>query len=211
MLIKALKSIKKAICLWFAAGVMVLSFSTVRATTVSPPTFEEMTDRAELIFVGKVVGSRSEWGTAGGRRVIVTLVEFEKEEVLKGEARPFVTLKFLGGTVGDTTLEIAGTPTFKAGDRELLFVTGNGVQFSPLVAVFHGRFGVRKDAASGREILLRHNGRALRDVAEIGMGPGEEFAPKRAKVVILASAETVSLEDFKARIDRRVADGAGRK
>ena len=40
-----------------------LLISPASATTVIPPTFEEMADRAELVFVGKAVGSRAEWRT----------------------------------------------------------------------------------------------------------------------------------------------------
>jgi len=46
-----------------AAGIVCviagLFLSTAKATTVIPPTFEEMADRADLVFVGKVVGSRA--------------------------------------------------------------------------------------------------------------------------------------------------------
>ena len=203
-----MKKSAKALSLWFAVGVTGLFFATANATTVIPPTFEEMTDRAELIFVGKVVSSRAEWRTVGTNRVIFTLVEFERQEVLKGEAGVSVTLQFLGGTVGDVTLEIAGVPKFNAGDREFLFVEGNGVQFCPLVGVFHGKFGVRRDEKTGRDILVMHNGKPLRDVAEIGTGEGAEFGPKRAELSIPANAEPLSVADFKSKIYDRLANRA---
>ena len=65
-----MKKSAKALRLWFAVGVAGLFLTTAKATTVIPPTFEEMTDRAELVFVGKVVGSRAEWRTVGTNRVI---------------------------------------------------------------------------------------------------------------------------------------------
>src|SRR5881394_574761 len=201
-----MKKSEKALRLWFVVGVVGLCCcATASATTVIPPTFEEMTDRAELIFLGKVVSSHVEMRTVGTNRVIFTLVEFEKQEVLKGEAGVSVTLQFLGGTVGDVTLEIASVPKFKPGDREFLFVEGNRVQFCPLVGVFHGKFGVRKDEKSGRDILVMHNGKALRDVAEIGAGVGAEFGPKRAKLSIQANAEPLSVDDFKSKIHDRLA------
>jgi hypothetical protein len=201
----------KALRTWFAVGVAGLFLTTANATTVIPPTFEEMTDRAELVFVGKVVSSRAEWRTVGTNRVIFTLVEFERQEVLKGEAGVSVTLQFLGGTVGDLTLEIAGVPKFNAGDREFLFVEGNGVQFCPLVGVFHGKFGVRKDEKTGRDILVMHNGKTLRDVAEIGTGEGAEFGAKRAELSIPANAEPLSVDDFKSKIHDRLATHARQK
>ena len=207
--IETMKKSEKAFRLWLVVGVIGLCCcATASATTVIPPTFEEMTDRAELIFVGKVVGSRAEMRTVGTNRVIFTLVEFERQEVLKGEAGRSITLQFLGGTVGDVTLEIAGVPKFNLGDREFLFVERNEVQFCPLVGVFHGKFGVRKDEKSGRDILVRHNGKALRDVAEIGVGVGAEFGPKRAKLSTSANAEPLSVADFKSKIRDRLASRA---
>jgi hypothetical protein len=187
------------------SAVVWLFLAAARATTVIPPTFEEMADRAELVFVGKVVGSHSEWHPAGTRQVIFTLVEFEIQEVLKGNAGKTVTLQFLGGTVGDVTLEVAAVPRFNVGDRVLLFVEGNGVHFCPLVGVFHGKFGLRRDEKTGRDIVLMHDGKPLRDVAEIGTGEGVEFAPKRAKPSIPANAEPLSVDDFKERIRSHLA------
>src|SRR6266480_4821591 len=162
-----------------AAGIVCviagLFLSTAKATTVIAPTFEEMADRVDLVFVGKVVGSRAEWRSVGTDRVIFTLVEFETAEVLKGNAGVTVTLQFLGGTVGGGTLEVADVPRFNPGERVVLFVEGNGVQFCPIVGVFHGKLGLRKDDKNGRDIVLMHDGKPLRDVAEIGAGKGAEF------------------------------------
>src|SRR5216117_759967 len=119
-----------------ACAAALLLSCAVRATTVIPPTFEEMADRAELVFAGRALVSRAEWRTVGTKRLIFTLVEFETEEVLKGNARKSVTLQFLGGTIGDATLKITGVPRFNAGDRVILFVEKNGLQFCPVVGVF---------------------------------------------------------------------------
>src|SRR6266536_5295009 len=85
------------------SGLLVLT--RANATTVVPPTFEEMAERAELIFVGKVVGSQAEWQVAGTNKAIFTLIEFHTEEILKGTAAGSVRLRLLGGTVGGVTLE----------------------------------------------------------------------------------------------------------
>ena len=185
------------------SGLLVLT--RANATTVVPPTFEEMTDSADLVFVGKVVGSQAEWRVAGTNQAIFTLVDFHTEEILKGTAAASVRLRFLGGTVGGVTLEVVAVPQFEAGDRVLLFVEGNGVQFCPLVGVYHGKFGVRKDNKSSRDIVFMHDGKPLRDVAEIGAGEGAQFGLKRAKLSIPAEREPMALDDFKARIRSQLA------
>ena len=188
----------------------LLALTRANATTVVPPTFEELADRADLVFVGKVVGSQAEWRVAGTNQAIFTLVEFHSEEILKGTAAASVSIRFLGGTMGGVTLEVVAVPQFKAGDRVLLFVEGNGVQFCPLVGVYHGKFVVRKDEKSSRDFVFMHDGKPLRDVAEIGAGEGAQFGPKRAKLSIPAEREPMSLDEFKARILLYLAKNAVR-
>ncbi len=188
------------------SGLLVLT--RTNATTVVSPTFEEMTDRADLVFVGKVVELKAEWQVAGTNQAIFTLVEFHTEEILKGTAPASISLRFLGGKVGGMTLEVVAVPKFEAGDRVLLFVEGNGVQFCPLVGVYHGKFGVRKDDKSSRDIVFMHDGKPLRDVAEIGAGEGAQFGSNRARLSIPAEREPMSLDDFKARIRSHLAKKA---
>jgi hypothetical protein len=187
-----------------------LSFTCATATTIISPTFEELADRADLVFVGKVAGSRAEWRSSGTKRVILSLIEFELEEVLKGSAGTSVTLQFLGGTVGDVTLEVASVPRFNPGERVLLFVEGNGIQFCPLVGVCHGKFGLRKEEKSGRDIVLLHDGKPLRDVAEIGAGEDAKFGPNRARSSSPGDQERMSLDAFKRRIRSHLASKAAR-
>ena len=122
-----------------------------------------------------------------------------------------ITLQFLGGTVGGVTLEIDGVPKFSAGDRVLLFVEGNGVQFCPLVGVFHGKFGVRKDQKTGRDTVVMHDGKPLRDTAEIGTGEGVEFALKRVKPFIPADREPMSVDDLKSKVREHLRERAAQK
>ena len=200
----------RTVLIWaiFVSELLILLRSN--ATTVVPPTFEEMAERADLVFVGKVVGSKAEWRAAGTSQAIFTFVEFHPEETLKGTAAESVTLRFLGGTVNGVTLEVVSVPQFKAGDRVLLFVEGNGVQFCPLVGVYHGKFGVRKDAKNNRDVVFMHDGRPLRDLAEIGAGEGARFGSGQAGLSIAAEREPMSIDDFKAHIRSHLAKKAAR-
>ena len=188
-----------------------LLVENANATTVVPPTFQEMADRADLVFVGQAIGSRTEWRTIGPDRVIFTIVEFESKEVLKGNAGKSVTLQFLGGTVGDVTLEVAGVPKFERGDRVILFVEQNGVQFCPLVGVFHGKFGLQEDKKTGRDTVIMHDGKPLRDIDEIGNGEGAEFGPKRAQVAVPSNRPPMSADDFKFKLKAHLSKGTPQK
>ena len=108
-------------------------------------------------------------------------------------------------------MEVSGVPKFNPGERVILFVEKNGIQFCPLVGVFHGKFGLRRDEKTGRDNVLMHDGQPLRDVAEIGAGEGAEFGPKRAKLFIPAVREPLSADDFKTKVREHLSKRAVQK
>jgi hypothetical protein len=167
-----------------------------QATSVIAPRFETLVDRAELIFAGQVTGQRSEWKNHNGQRSIVTLVTFAVRQVHKGHAESAITLQFLGGTVGDVTLEVADIPKFRPGERVVLFIEDNGLAASPVIGFFHGKFSLRQDE-SGRESVFTHNNDPLTDVAELG----------RAKRLPVSqeSRRALSHEEFSAAIGKRLS------
>mgnify|MGYP001609795438 CR=1 FL=1 len=128
---------------------------TLRATTVIPPSFPELVEKAEAIYRGRVTAVESRHvDRPDGSRVIKTFVTVAIDKVLKGAAQNAITLELLGGRVGDDSLIITGMPKFTVGAEEFVFVQRNGVQFCPLVAVMHGRYRVLHDAAQGRDYMM---------------------------------------------------------
>lgn len=143
-----------------------LSASALFATTVIPPTFDELVGRAELIFQGSVTNVRAEWAGEGAQRHIQTYVTFRVEDSIKGKPGNSYTISMLGGTVAGQTMQVTDAPSFKLGDRDILFVEHNGEQFIPLVGIMHGRYRIQQSA--GREIVASNDGRPLTDVASVG-------------------------------------------
>src|SRR5690242_8243736 len=86
------------------------------ATTVIAPTFDELVVESQEIFVGRVVSRESRWVEARDGRMIVTLVTFAIDDSLKGGLQTQTSLEFLGGTVGDTTMNVGEMPQFNVGD-----------------------------------------------------------------------------------------------
>jgi hypothetical protein len=170
-----------------------LASASVRATTVIPPTFDQLVSDAELIFEGTVTAARSEWTGQGTERVVVTYVTFKIEDVIKGAPGGSYTIRMLGGTVDGETFEVAEAPRFKAGDRDILFVEHNGNQFIPLVGIMHGRFHVQTDRA-GHEIVAKDDGAALANVSKLGQDE---------KAAITGPA--LSAADFKSAIRQKLA------
>ena len=145
-----------------------IALSRASATTVIPPTFDQLVHQAEFIFQGTVTNSQSAFVGEGAQRHIETYVTFQVDENVKGEAGSSYTIRMLGGTVGNETLEITDVPKFKVGDRDILFVEHNNEQFVPLVGIGYGRFHVQRDEQTGRDVLLTDEGEAVRDLAQLG-------------------------------------------
>src|SRR5437016_6614662 len=156
------------------AGILAIGCSAL-ATTVIPPSFDELVSRAEVIFEGTVTDVRSQWVGEGGQRHINSYVTFKVEDAIKGKPGAQITLQMLGGTVGSETMEVTDAPKFNVGDRDILFVENNGTQFVPLVGIMHGRFRVKKDEA-GRDAVFTNEGSPFSDVTQLGKSEGAATA-----------------------------------
>jgi hypothetical protein len=180
----------RSLLLMLCAG---LALASARATTVIPPTFDQLVGDAELIFQGTVTNARSQWIGEGTARHIVTYVTFSIEDAIKGAPGGSYTIRMLGGTVDGETIEVSDTPKFKVGDRDILFVEHNGNQFVPFVGIMHGRFHIQTDAG-GREIVTKDNGASLANVDKLGTD--EEAA---------VAGPALSTADFKSAIRQRLS------
>ncbi|MGZ5020898.1 MAG: hypothetical protein ACXWAV_10760 [Chthoniobacterales bacterium] len=185
------------------AACAVLAFCSARATTVIPPTFDELVARAEIILQGTVTDVQSQWTGEGAERHIVTYVTLKVEEALKGDPGASYTVRMLGGTVDGTTMEVTDTPKFKVGDRDILFVEHNGTQFVPLVGIMHGRFRVKADAERGTDVVMKNNGAAVTDLAQLGK---EDFLNDHANTPQNRGAASLDASSFKSAIRAKLAE-----
>jgi hypothetical protein len=159
---------KKTSYFLLLAGLTV-SVRTAQATTVIPPTFDELVAQAEVIFQGDVTDVKSQWVGEGAQRHIVSYVTFKVEDALKGTPGQSYTIRMLGGTVDGETMGVSDAPKFKVGDKDILFVQNNGSQFVPLVGIMHGRFHVKRDQA-GQEVVSSNEDEPVKNVARLGRG-----------------------------------------
>ena len=181
----------------FLLALTAIALARVSATSVIPPTFEQLVGQAEFIFQGTVTDVRSVWEGEGAQRHIDTYITFQVQDNVKGNAGASYTIRVLGGTVGDETMEVTDTPKFKVGDTDILFVEHNNEQFVPLVGINHGRFHVQRDDETGRDIVVNGEGAALRDLSKLGRQ--EES---------VSAAEGISPTDFKSAIKQQLTDAS---
>jgi hypothetical protein len=180
------------------AGLLAGAVS-VTATTVIPPTFEQLVDQAQEIFQGTVTDVKAQWIGEGNDRHIVSYITFEVKDALKGVSDKTFTMRAFGGTVDGETMFIGDGPKFAVGDEDIVFVENNGSQVVPLVGLMHGRFHVRKDQ-TGRAIVTTNDDRPLRSVSRLG----REDATTGSEAVMTPEA-------FKAAIQTRMQSGESNK
>ena len=153
--------------LTLAAG-LLLGGTGAFATTVEPPTFDELVNQSDFVVraVVKSVVAESRL-TPAGTRTIFSKVELEVKEVVAGRAPAIVVLDVLGGTLDGRQLAIEGAPTFTPGDDGIFFVQGNTKQIFPLVRMMFGLYPVMKDGRTGQEYMIRSDGEPLVDVKQV--------------------------------------------
>lgn len=126
-------------------------------------------------------------GTEGGR-MLFTWVTMEVEEEIAGQAGARISFKVAGGSDDKMNVVVHGMPTFKLGERYIVFLRHNFDQAGdPFAGVNQGFFRVAFDEERGRDILLDAEGdlviaieqdRIIRRFnPERAAGPAPQFAP----------------------------------
>jgi hypothetical protein len=178
----------------YALALCLTTVSTAYAMVVARPTLDELVDEASSVFIGEVVDVRTQAVASRAEPTIVTEVVFSVDRVLKGAPRVQARLEFLGGATGDHRIEVAGVPTFRVGDRDVLFVERETGRVSALVGVAHGRFRLMRDPRSRDELVAFHDFRPVTDIATIGARPSRSRAGR-----------PITLRQFESAVRERVA------
>jgi hypothetical protein len=130
-------------------------------------TFAQLVKTAPRIFVGNVVAVESFRADWRGNARIRTRVTFSVDETLRGSGVVTV-LEFLGGTVGDLTLDVAHVPQFSVGERYVVFAHDGDRWVNPVVGFTQGLLRVSRDARDGTARVLTDGRAPLASVAAIG-------------------------------------------
>jgi len=137
------------------ATVVVLSLialsAPISATQIRQINLEEMTARADRIVVAVCESVEADTQAGVGA---VTRVTLRVDRVLKGEARPRITLKLFGdGSSPDGRVRIVGMPRFQEGEELLLFLyPESAAGFTSPVGFGQGKFVKQRDR-EGRAVL----------------------------------------------------------
>lgn len=114
-------TLKQALCLAGATGLLLLPAPNVIASSTLPLTTEGQVAVSAAVFRGTVVGIESHRSSADGQ--IYTRTSFRVLETLKGVFPVIVAVESPGGTVGEESLFNGWSPFLKRGGECVIFST----------------------------------------------------------------------------------------
>lgn len=168
---------------------LILTAVPAWATVVVPVPDEALAESAVAIVTGQVTVIESHWDPQAGQ--IVTHVTISLDDVLKGDlAMAEVTLKQIGGTIGDLHSWVLGSPEFVLGEKVFVFLDQNRDGTLRVAHLYQGKFSILADALTGEEYAYRETPLDVHVLPRLGAtGP---VLPHRSDLHVL--------RDFKERI-----------
>jgi hypothetical protein len=119
------------------AALSLLSFtsSALADNEGLAPHWLRLASAADVIVLGECAAER------GGRNdgLITTTIEFRAHRFYKGELEPTLTIKVLGGSLGDESMSASHGASLAAGEQVLLFLKRS--EFGPYYVVAGGEAG----------------------------------------------------------------------
>ncbi|HEX6898120.1 MAG TPA: hypothetical protein VF789_00330 [Thermoanaerobaculia bacterium] len=176
-------------------GLVLLAVAVVAPAAAS--TFvaldqRELVAQSDAVVQGRILKVSSFWSPSG--RVILTEVMVQVEEKILGEAPGVVILRTAGGTVGGYTVEAHGFPSFKVGDRAVLFLR-NSANVAEVTGYRQGQYDIVRDKAGV-------------EMAVPSLGPGVRLLHRDGTPA--AAPKAVRLDEFKAQLRAEAARTRGR-
>jgi len=118
------------------------------AADVGAEKFVTLAAPADVVALGTCMTADSAWDEQ--HRLIVTTVKFHATRYLKGAAGGTLTVRVLGGTVGNDGMRASHAATLGVGEEALLFLRRS--QFGPYFVIWggvDGKMPVTLDALTG--------------------------------------------------------------
>jgi hypothetical protein len=143
--------------LWilFLAALGLLAVAA-NSTTLSRLRFEELASHATAVARLRCLRVESRWENGE----IWTETRFETVELNKGLLPGVVSVRMLGGSIGNLHSRIEGVPAFHPGEEAYLFLWGREGQPFRVLGWSQGTFRIRRDANSGSESVTQDSAMA---------------------------------------------------
>ncbi len=143
--------------LWilFLTGLALLAIAA-NATTLSRLRFEELANQATAVARVRCIGVESRWQDGE----IWTETQFEIVEVNKGLLPGVISVRMLGGQIGNLHSRIEGAPTFRAGEEAYVFLWGHEGEPFRVLGWSQGTFRISRDTRTEVERVTQDSSAA---------------------------------------------------
>lgn len=125
------------------------------ATTMLRMDLTGLAQAADTVVHGTVRRMESRW--SGDHRRIVTDVEIEVTETLKGQASSTVLVVQPGGRVGDIGQIVHGLASFAPGEEVVVFLERHGANAFRVTGMAQGKYQVRRSEDSRSVLAVPEN------------------------------------------------------
>lgn len=142
------------------AALALLTTSLASATTVEKMSLRDLAKKSDAIMLARVEDETARYDT---NKEIYTYVTLRVLEPVKGpKADAVITIRQLGGTVGDIASIVPGTPSFKKGEEVVVFLTKNDTAGYPWVmGLQQGKYTVTSDEKGQKNVRNELDGLIL--------------------------------------------------
>lgn len=131
---------------------LTISLTSIgQGSTLERMPLAKMARTAQAIVRAKCVANSARW--EGGE--IWTVTDFESEENWKGFPPSRLSVRLLGGSVGDITSTVSGVPRFRVGEDAVLFLELTKFGDYSVESWMQGTFRVSRDARTGGAIVTQ--------------------------------------------------------
>ena len=143
--------------LWilFLAGLALLAVAA-NATTLSRLRFEELVSQATAVARLRCISVESRWQEGE----IWTETRFETVEVDKGLLPGLVSVRMLGGSIGNLHSRIDGVPAFRPGEEAYVFLWSRAGEPLRVLGWSQGTFRIARDPRTGVERVTQDSAAA---------------------------------------------------
>ena len=185
---------RMALAISCCAAMLLVMSGKAEATTLARMSVEQMTQTAQVIVRARCVGHAASWDAGE----IWTLTTFEVEEVWRGSASARITVRLLGGRLGNLTSNVPGVPRFRPGEEVVLFLEATQRGDFTVVSWEQGTFRIGRDVPTGGQNVTQGSASLAR------------FDPVARKFEA-TGIRSMPLETFRARVDAALRAETGRK
>ena len=129
----------------------LLACASVTPTTLAHMSVAKLTHVSRLILRARCLENSTAWDAGE----IWTFTTYEPTEVWKGSAPPRVSVRLLGGRIGNLTSNVSGVPRFHAGEDVVLFLTPTTLGDFSVVSWVQGTFRIHHDQRTGEDTVAQ--------------------------------------------------------